>query len=251
MTGTFINVAAILIGGSLGLLFGGRLPERLKSTVIAGMGLFTAVTGIKMFMETQNSLIVLGSLVIGALLGEWWKIEDGLQRLGEILEKRFSRSDSESGRFVTRLHDRLAAILHRPDRHPRLDPGRPERRYQPAGNQIRAGRVRCDGICIHTGGGSAIFSRHDPDLPGSHHFAGGPIECDCQQTDDGRTDRHRRCAAARDCHQQPAGNQENPGGKFPAGPGACPADRVDCQPVLTDRDNKNRRCAKSATACFV
>ncbi len=100
MTGTFINVAAILIGGAFGLLFGGRLPDRLKSTVIAGMGLFTAVTGIKMFLETQNSLIVLGSLVIGALLGEWWKIEDGLQRLGEILEKRFSRSDSESGRFA-------------------------------------------------------------------------------------------------------------------------------------------------------
>ena len=100
MSGTFINVAAILIGGSLGLLFGGRLPERLKSTVIAGMGLFTAVTGIKMFMETQNSLIVLGSLVIGALLGEWWKIEDGLQRLGEILEKRFNRTDSESGHFA-------------------------------------------------------------------------------------------------------------------------------------------------------
>jgi len=100
MIGTLINVAAILIGGSLGLLFGGRLPDRLKSTVIAGMGLFTAVTGIKMFMETQNSLIVLGSLVIGALLGEWWKIEDGLQRLGEILEKRFSPSGNESGRFA-------------------------------------------------------------------------------------------------------------------------------------------------------
>jgi uncharacterized membrane protein YqgA involved in biofilm formation len=97
MIGTFINVAAILVGGSLGLLFGGRLPERLKTTVIAGMGLFTAVTGIKMFLETQNSLIVLGSLVIGALLGEWWKIEDGLERLGEVLEKRFNRSGGEIG----------------------------------------------------------------------------------------------------------------------------------------------------------
>jgi uncharacterized protein len=98
MIGTFINVAAILIGGSLGLLFGGRLPERLKTTVVAGMGLFTAVTGIKMFLETQNSLVVLGSLVIGVLLGEWWKIEDGLQRLGEILESRFSRSGGENGK---------------------------------------------------------------------------------------------------------------------------------------------------------
>ena len=100
MSGTFINVAAILIGGSFGLLFGGRLPERLKSSVIAGMGLFTAVTGIKMFLETQNSIIVLGSLVIGVLLGEWWKIESGLQRLGEILEHRFDRSTSETGKFA-------------------------------------------------------------------------------------------------------------------------------------------------------
>jgi uncharacterized protein len=95
MIGTFINVAAILIGGSLGLLFGGRLPERLKVTVIAGMGLFTGVTGIKMFLETQNSLVVLGSLVIGALLGEWWRIEDGLQWLGEALEKRFNQPNEK------------------------------------------------------------------------------------------------------------------------------------------------------------
>jgi uncharacterized protein len=100
MIGTYINVAAILIGGSLGLLFGGRLPERLKATVIAGMGLFVAVTGIKMFLDTQNSLVVLGSLVIGALLGEWWKIEDGLQHLGELLEKRFTHPNGESGRFT-------------------------------------------------------------------------------------------------------------------------------------------------------
>jgi uncharacterized protein len=95
MIGTFINVAAILIGGSLGLLFGGKLSERLKVTVVSGMGLFTAVTGIKMFMETQNSLIVLGSLVIGVILGEWWKIEDGLESLGKILERRFSHQESE------------------------------------------------------------------------------------------------------------------------------------------------------------
>jgi uncharacterized protein len=100
MIGTLINVAAILIGGSLGLLFGGRLPERLKITVIAGMGLFTAITGIKMFLETQSSLVVLGSLVIGALLGEWWKIEDGLQRIGEVIEKRFNRSNTESSLFI-------------------------------------------------------------------------------------------------------------------------------------------------------
>lgn len=88
MTGTLLNIATVLLGGSLGLFLGGRLPERLKGTVTAGMGLFTAAIGVQMFLKTQNPLIVLGSLILGALLGEWWQIEDGLQNLGIILEKR-------------------------------------------------------------------------------------------------------------------------------------------------------------------
>ena len=73
MTGTLINVIAILVGGSLGLLFGARLPERMKSSVVAGLGLFTVAIGIQMFLKTENSLIVLGALLIGVLLGEWWR----------------------------------------------------------------------------------------------------------------------------------------------------------------------------------
>ena len=42
MTGTLINIATVLVGGILGLLFGTRLPERVRQTVIAGLGLFTA-----------------------------------------------------------------------------------------------------------------------------------------------------------------------------------------------------------------
>jgi len=102
MTGTLLNIATVLIGGTLGLIFGARVPERLKATVVAGMGLFTAAMGIQMFLKTENPLIVLGSLLIGALLGEWWRIEDGLQSLGQMLEKRFAKSDSEdvSSKFV-------------------------------------------------------------------------------------------------------------------------------------------------------
>ena len=96
MTGTFINVAAILVGGTIGLFFGSRIPERFKNTVIAGMGIFTSALGMQMFLKSGNSLIVLGALIFGALIGEWIGIEDGLQALGQILEKRFSQ-DSETG----------------------------------------------------------------------------------------------------------------------------------------------------------
>ncbi len=103
MTGTFINIATVLAGGTLGLFFGGRVPERLKATVVAGMGLFTIAIGIQMFLKTENSLIVLGATLIGALLGEWWRIEDGLNALGQLLEKRFMKSEEgseASNRFV-------------------------------------------------------------------------------------------------------------------------------------------------------
>lgn len=102
MTGTLINVATVLVGGTLGLLFGSRLSEKLRQTVIAGLGLFTLAFGIKMFIETQNALVVLGSLLIGVVLGEWWQIEQALQNLGFWLEKRFNQSSviPNENRFV-------------------------------------------------------------------------------------------------------------------------------------------------------
>jgi len=93
VTGTIINILTVLVGGILGLIFGARLPERVRQTVIAGLGLFTAAIGIQMFLKTENPIIVLGSLLVGGLLGEWWGIEDGLRRFGAFLEKRFTRQN--------------------------------------------------------------------------------------------------------------------------------------------------------------
>jgi len=95
MTGTLINVATVLLGGTLGLIFGSRLPERIRKTVVAGLGLFTAAIGVQMFLETQNPIIVLGSILVGGILGEWWRIEDGLSNLGGFLESRFTGNKSD------------------------------------------------------------------------------------------------------------------------------------------------------------
>lgn len=101
MTGTIINFFAIIAGSLLGIVFGSRLSENLKKTVVSGMGLFTGAVGIQMFLKTENPLIVLGALILGAILGEWWALEDRLQHLGIWLEKRFSgSSDGDSSQFV-------------------------------------------------------------------------------------------------------------------------------------------------------
>lgn len=102
MTGTIINIVTIIIGSVLGLLFGARLPNRLKSTVTAGLGLFTLAIGISMFLKSEEALIVLGGLLIGAILGEWWKIEEGLENMGSWIESKVGKKNNsaESERFI-------------------------------------------------------------------------------------------------------------------------------------------------------
>ncbi len=94
MTGTILNTITVLIGGTLGIFFGSRLPERVRNTVVAGLGLFTAAIGIQMFLNTENPIIVLGSILVGGILGEWWRIEDHLNKLGGFLEERFAKGKS-------------------------------------------------------------------------------------------------------------------------------------------------------------
>jgi uncharacterized protein len=98
MTGSLINFGAILVGGAIGLLLGSRLAERVKKTVVAGLGLFTLVYGVSLFLKTSNSLIVLGSVLLGILLGEWWRIEEGLESLAIWLESKFNRGSQSEGK---------------------------------------------------------------------------------------------------------------------------------------------------------
>ena len=108
MTGTFINIVTVLIGGTLGLTVGPRFPKRVRDTVTASLGLFTLAVGISMFIESirvegENPLIPLASLLVGGLLGEWLRIESRLKGLGTWLEERFtggSGESIESTRFV-------------------------------------------------------------------------------------------------------------------------------------------------------
>jgi uncharacterized membrane protein YqgA involved in biofilm formation len=103
--GTLINVVAVLIGGGFGLLFGSRLPERVRQTVVAGLGLFTTALGLRMFIQSEHAIVVLGSLLLGGLLGEWWRIEDGLRNLGFVLEQRFS------GGVPNRVYRKIKAAI--------------------------------------------------------------------------------------------------------------------------------------------
>ncbi len=94
-TGTLVNAAAIVVGSSIGLLLGHKLPARVQSTLIKIASLTTIGIGIQMFMEMKYILIVLPSLIIGAVIGEALRIEDRVESLG-VWMKKMVRSKSET-----------------------------------------------------------------------------------------------------------------------------------------------------------
>ena len=86
--GTLINVVTVLVGGTVGTFLGGRLPERMRETIMHALGLMTFVIGIQLSFKTEDILIVLGSLLLGGIAGEWLRIEDRIDQLGRWLERR-------------------------------------------------------------------------------------------------------------------------------------------------------------------
>jgi uncharacterized membrane protein YqgA involved in biofilm formation len=103
--GTLINVATVLVGTALGTLLGARLPERIRETVLHSLGLVTLLVGADAGLEAfrpplteaaprASVLLVMGSILVGGVLGELVGIERGLSRFGETLRRRFGRGES-------------------------------------------------------------------------------------------------------------------------------------------------------------
>ncbi|MBT2692193.1 DUF554 domain-containing protein [Bacillus sp. ISL-55] len=102
LLGTIVNGLLIIIGTLLGRLLT-RIPENMKATVMHGIGLAVMVLGLQMGFKSANFLIVILSLVIGAVLGEAWKLEDKLNAVGDWLERKLGSKGegSISQGFVT------------------------------------------------------------------------------------------------------------------------------------------------------
>lgn len=94
MLGTLVNTLAIIAGSITGLFFSKGIPEHYKVTVQNGVGLSVILIGIKSALVADNLLVVIISIVIGALCGELAGIEYRLGQLGDFLEKKVTKSES-------------------------------------------------------------------------------------------------------------------------------------------------------------
>lgn len=92
MLAVFVNTAAIILGGLLGLLFGGRLKEEHTKTIISGLGLCTIVIGITGAIGTTHILLVILCLVAGTIVGELLKLESRLDSVGDWLKAKVAKN---------------------------------------------------------------------------------------------------------------------------------------------------------------
>lgn len=91
--GALVNALGIAVGSLVGVAFGSRLPERIRTIVFQGLGLCTVVLGFKMALPTQQPLIVIFSIVLGSAIGEALKLESRLMRVGDVLKVRLRSSN--------------------------------------------------------------------------------------------------------------------------------------------------------------
>lgn len=101
MIGTLINVVAILAGTALGLLLRKGIPDRLRETVMQGLGLCVLLIGASGALKTADTMCVIVSIVIGGLAGSAVNIERRLDDLGKFAERKLGGAGGFSNAFVT------------------------------------------------------------------------------------------------------------------------------------------------------
>ena len=106
--GTVLNILTIIIGGALGVFIGAKISERLRNLVTDVLGCVTIISAADALsaywdVELQESmpkgwviLVVIFSLLIGALIGSALAIEDRLESIGNKLKSRFSKNGSSN-----------------------------------------------------------------------------------------------------------------------------------------------------------
>lgn len=100
--GTLVNSVGIVAGSLVGLVLKKNVPLKYQQTVMHGLALAVGLIGLQMALKTQNILIVILSIVLGGLLGEFIDIDKRLNRIGEWLTLRMGDKYGDAGQgFIT------------------------------------------------------------------------------------------------------------------------------------------------------
>lgn len=93
--GAIVNFLAILIASSLGMLAKTAIPQRLTQTVMSGIALTVILMGIDGALASDRLTLMIVSITLGSLIGEWINLDAGLKKIAQQIENRFSSSKSQ------------------------------------------------------------------------------------------------------------------------------------------------------------
>ncbi len=96
MIGVVVNTFAVIIGSLVGLLFKKGIPEKYTDAVMLGIGLCTVYIGISGALKGENTLILIISIVIGAIIGTFLDIDKRVNSLGEWIGTRFKKTENNT-----------------------------------------------------------------------------------------------------------------------------------------------------------
>lgn len=104
LSGTLLNAVAVLMGTTMGVLIGGRMPGRAQQTMTDGLGLFTLAIAFSMALgvflsndtPSGTDLVALAALLVGGGIGELLRLSDRVDALGDWFQRRLARGDKPS-----------------------------------------------------------------------------------------------------------------------------------------------------------
>lgn len=102
MLGTVVNTLAIIIGSLIGFLLKGGIPKKINESIMKALALCVLVIGINGAIKSKNMILIICSLILGTLIGEFIDIDKALKNLGDNIEAKFKGKGGKiSEGFVT------------------------------------------------------------------------------------------------------------------------------------------------------
>ncbi len=99
MIATIVNAIAIIIGGTLGTVFGNKINERFTTGIMTCMAMITAIIGIQSAVGTSSILIVVICCVLGTIIGTALKLDERINSSGDKLKASLEKTGLAKGRF--------------------------------------------------------------------------------------------------------------------------------------------------------
>ena len=100
MVAVLVNVATVLLGSTVGLIFRNKINEKFTKAVISALALVTILIGLSSALGTADILCVIICMALGTIIGELIRIDDGIEGAGDFIKRKLLKGKNKENRFT-------------------------------------------------------------------------------------------------------------------------------------------------------